>query len=121
MRCSCSALNASGQDFGTGRRGAKQLKSARLAASGCSQRCHAVLTVVGEHAIDDAIERNDSPDSRRLIISIRAAGPKRHLRSCMSGSPSGDLSGSRLSASVEDRTSLSLFLYIFKICCSAGP
>jgi hypothetical protein len=43
------------------------------------------LTVVGEHAIDLAIRRNDSPAWRRRTISILAASPNLHLRSCMSG------------------------------------
>jgi len=41
------------------------------------------------HANPAAIARNDSPAWRRRTISILAASPKRHLRSCMSGSPFG--------------------------------
>ena len=63
------------------------LKSARSCSSACAQRSHCVLTVLGEHAIAAAIARNDSPASRRRIISIRAASPSLHLRSSMSGPP----------------------------------
>jgi hypothetical protein len=61
IAASSAALSACGQLRGIGRRGQRHEKSARPDGSLACQRCHAVLTVFGEHAIERAIARNDSP------------------------------------------------------------
>lgn len=95
----CAALTA----CPPGRRGIKQLKSALAGSSAACQRSHIVLTVLGEHANDPAIERTTprlaTPDHLDPRGQSEPASTVSHVRFSF-----GDEVGSHLSASARDRT-----------------